>query len=167
MILATDTFYEKDIIRTAGVLFGDWSDGNPLSIDIEEQVARAAQYQSGSFYLRELPHILRLLKVLSSPPSTVVIDGYVWLDEAGRKGLGAHLFDALNGGTPVIGVAKNPFAGSPHVIAIRRGASKRPLFITAAGISSENAADNIRRMDGKHRLPSLLKLADRLARETL
>lgn len=114
----------------AGVLFQDWGGEEAASVRIDEQVASAAPYQPGRFYLRELPHILSLLAKLPSPPLTTLVDGYVYLDEAGRKGLGGHLFEALDESTPIIGVAKNPFAGSDHAHSICRGASRRPLFVT-------------------------------------
>ena len=95
MILATDTHYGKHAIRTAGVLFQGWDDEEAASIHIDERVASAAPYQPGMFYLRELPHILLLLEKLPAPPTTIIVDGYVYLDEVGRKGLGAHRIPTL------------------------------------------------------------------------
>ncbi len=164
MILATDTHYGARTARTAGVLFRRWTDTEPLSTHVLEQDETAAAYQPGAFYLRELPCIVAFLSSLSARPSIVVIDGYVHLDEHGRKGLGAHLFDALGAAVPVVGVAKRPFAGSRHAEAVLRGRSERPLFVTAAGFSAREAAEAVARMSGPHRLPSLLKLADRLSR---
>jgi deoxyribonuclease V len=163
MILATDTHYTDCVARTAGVMFRQWSDEEPISTYLVESTG-VAEYEPGSFYKRELPLILALLETVTPEPSTIVIDGYVQLDEGGRKGLGAHLFDSLGGRVPVIGVAKRAFAGSPHAMAIYRGTSERPLFVTAAGIPLQRAADWIRCMAGSHRLPTLLKAADRLSR---
>ena len=167
MILATDTAYQETQVQTAGVLFEDWTDGAPVSTHVVKQAARPASYEPGAFYLRELPFILALLESLSSQPETIVIDGYVHLDGQGRKGLGAHLFDALDGKTPVVGVAKRPFAGGGHAAAVKRGRSHLPLYVTAAGLPLETAAQAIRSMSGPHRQPALLKLADRLSREGL
>ena len=127
--------------------------------------AEAAEYEPGSLYKRELPLILALLNSLSSRPSILVIDGYVQLDGEGRKGLGAHLYDALRCEVPVIGVAKNTFMGSPHAVAVHRGESGRPLYVTAAGVAQAQAAEQVRSMAGAHRHPTLLKLVDRLCRD--
>lgn len=165
MILATDTFYNETLAQTAGVLFRDWTDAEPVSTKVVRHKEKPADYEPGSFYLRELPFILALLKSLVAKPTVIVIDGYVHLDDQGRKGLGAHLFDALGGKTPVIGVAKRPFAGSSHAKAVHRGDSKHALFVTAAGLPLEEAAAAIASMSGAHRQPTLLKLADRLSRD--
>jgi deoxyribonuclease V len=45
-----------------------------------------------------------------------------------------------------------------------RGSSARPLFVTAAGMPSAEAADLVRRMAGQYRLPDALRRADTLAR---
>ena len=121
-------------------------------------------YVPGEFYRRELPCLLKVLDQLSERPEVVVIDGYVWLDASGRKGLGGHLFEALNKTVPVIGVAKTRFATATRAIEVLRGSSARPLFVTAAGIDQANAAKCIRRMHGESRIPTLLKRVDRLSR---
>jgi deoxyribonuclease V len=41
-----------------------------------------------------------------------------------------------------------------------RGSSARPLFITAAGMPAADAADLVRRMVGRYRLPDALRHAD-------
>ncbi len=163
MILATDTHYTEAGACTAGVLFGAWTDENPESTHVVEN-AEVADYEPGAFYKRELPLILALLEVVNPEPSMVVIDGYAYLDESGRKGLGAHLFDALGGRVPVIGVAKNAFDGSSHAVLVCRGDSQKPLYVTAAGVDQEQAAEWIRTMRGAFRQPTLLKLADRVCR---
>lgn len=94
----------------------------------------------------------------------VVIDGYVWLATR-RPGLGAHLFDALGRSTIVVGVAKTSFHDNDAAIEVAR-ASTRPLYITAEGVDVRQAADDVRRMHGAHRIPTMLKRVDRLARES-
>lgn len=166
MILATDTHYTAAGARTGGVLFRDWSDDVPHSTHLVECCdGTVAAYESGAFYKRELPLILQLLDVFSTAPWAVVVDGYVQLDGEGRPGLGAHLFDALGGGTVVIGVAKTAFDGSAHAIEVYRGASGRPLYVTAAGVPADEAGGWIGSMHGSHRQPTLLKIADRISRE--
>ncbi len=51
-------------------------------------------------------------------PRYSVIDGYVWLDDQGKKGLGARLYDALDAQIPVIGVAKTLFATATSAIEV-------------------------------------------------
>jgi deoxyribonuclease V len=92
----------------------------------------------------------------------LVIDGYVDLDPDGRPGLGAHAHEEF--GVPVIGVAKTGFATAVHALPVLRGRSARPLFVTAAGIPVADAADLVRAMAGKYRLPGALRRVDALAR---
>lgn len=166
MILATDTHYTDAVARTAGVAFQGWVDEDATWVQVVESSA-FADYEPGSFYKRELPLILDLLRRVETRPSTIVIDGYVYLDASSRKGLGAHLFEALGCRVPVVGVAKNAFRGSGHAVEVLRGRSRRPLYVTAAGMNAEVAAQRIRSMSGAHRLPALLTLVDRLSRGTL
>jgi deoxyribonuclease V len=45
-----------------------------------------------------------------------------------------------------------------------RGGSGSPLFVTAVGVDAAEAVRDIKRMHGAHRVPTLLRLVDRLAR---
>ncbi len=65
----------------------------------------------------------------------------------------------------VFGVAKSRFVGAVDAVPVTRGRSSRPLFVTAAGMDPEEAAEKIRIMHGAYRIPTMLKLADRLCRE--
>jgi deoxyribonuclease V len=125
------------------------------------QVAEAAPYRPGEFYLRELPPILAVCRD-AGPLALIVVDGYVDLEPGGRPGLGAHVHDELR--IPVIGVAKTAFRTATHAAQIRRGQSARPLFITAAGIKIADAARLVQDMAGPFRVPDALRKADRLAR---
>jgi deoxyribonuclease V len=162
MILAIDVYYINDRAKSVGVLFNHWTDSKnsveSLIIDYQDNVA---PYQSGQFYQRELPCIMSLLnKVDLSQISTIVIDGYVHLND-GKIGLGGHLYNALNKMIPIIGVAKKPFAGnSEYLIEVIRGQSKHPLYVTSMGISLERAAENVQSMAGKYRMPDLLSYLD-------
>lgn len=147
------------------MLFRDWTDAAP-TWELVVPVLEVQPYQPGEFYRRELPCLLALLEVAAQVHTldAVVIDGYVTLDAGGRAGLGAHLFAALSRQIPVIGVAKTAFQGSDHALAVTRGGSLKPLFVTAAGADVAQAAAQIARMAGPHRLPTLLKRADTLCR---
>lgn len=94
----------------------------------------------------------------------VVVDGYVWLDGVSVAGLGAHLYQALAHKVVVIGVAKTRFAGAGAAVEVFRGRSTRSLFVTAAGMSAQRAAEHVRSMHGPDRIPTLLKRVDRLCR---
>ncbi len=124
-------------------------------------VAEVAAYQPGSFYKRELPPLRAVLAGLDDV-GLLVIDGYVDLDPAGRPGLGAHVHEEF--GIPVIGVAKTRFASATHAVPVLRGTAARPLYVTAAGLPAAEAAELIRAMAGKFRLPGALRRVDALAR---
>ena len=124
-------------------------------------IEAVAPYQSGQFYLRELPPLRGLLKGMSDL-RLLVVDGYVDLDPGGRPGLGAYAHTEF--GVPVIGVAKSRFRTATHAVPVERGGSARPVFITAAGMPAADAADLVRRMAGRYRLPDALRRADSLAR---
>jgi len=117
--------------------------------------------QPGRFYLRELPPLRAVLDELSGL-GLLVIDGYPGLDPGGRPGPGADAHAEF--GIPVIGVAKSRFGTATRAVPVVRGSSARPLFITAAGLPSADAADLVRRMTGQYRLPDALRRADTLAR---
>lgn len=119
-----------------------------------------AAYEAGRFYLRELPPIRAVIKV-AQPLKLVVIDGYVDLDPLGRPGLGAHLHAET--GLPVVGVAKSAFRTATHARPVCRGASQRPLFVTAIGIPIEEAAGMVAEMAGAYRIPDALRKVDHLA----
>jgi deoxyribonuclease V len=166
LLACVDVDYRGSGAVAAAILFLDWGAAQGLAEHVVA-VDRVAPYRPGAFYERELPCILAVLARSQWPLATVVVDGHVWLGE-GLPGLGAHLHAALGGHTPVVGVAKSPYRqdgrGAPAV-ELLRGDSQRPLYVTAAGVSPEIAADNIRRMHGPNRLPTLLKQVDRLCRD--
>ena len=116
---------------------------------------------ASQFSLRELPALRAVLRGVTGLV-LLIVDGYADLDPGGRPGLGAHAHAAL--GIPVIGVAKSRFRAATHAVPVLRGTSARPLFVTAAGMARADAADLVRRMAGRHRLPDALRRADALAR---
>jgi deoxyribonuclease V len=79
-----------------------------------------------------------------------------------RPGLGQHLYEYFDGTIPVIGVAKSRFKGASG-IEVYRGKSTS-VYVTAAGIDPNIAAERIRMLHGAPRLPTLLKYVDFLAR---
>ena len=83
MIAAVDVGYQGSRALAACVLFPAWSAQAPASTHTAV-VDDVKAYQPGKFWKRELPCILSVLRQLNSPPQTVVVDGYVWLDAAHR-----------------------------------------------------------------------------------
>ena len=64
--------------------------------------------------------------------------------------------------------ARGPRTGSSGATLaqeLRRGTSRSPLYVTAAGMEATEAARHIAEMHGPHRVPTLLKRVDRLCRE--
>jgi deoxyribonuclease V len=164
MIVCLDVDYRRTATVAACVAFKRWTDDRVAFERSREVSGAPAPYVPGSFYLRELPTLLAILKTVPEAPSTLVIDGYVTLGP-GRPGLGARLHEALGSGVVVVGVAKTAFRGATHAVSVLRGASRKPLFVTAAGMSVVDAAERIRAMDGAHRIPTMIRRADRLCRE--
>jgi deoxyribonuclease V len=160
LIACVDVDYRKPGAMAAALWFRGWETAVP-----EQQMVMSfdtvADYEPGRFYKRELPCLLGVLE-RGPRPEIIVVDGYAWLGD-GVAGLGAHLHHALQ--IPVIGVAKTRFATATDAVALLRGTSHTPLYVSAAGVSVDDAAPWIAAMHGPHRLPTLLKQVDRLARE--
>jgi deoxyribonuclease V len=163
MIACIDVHYGRSQAVAGCLLFRNWPDDRPY-FEVTEIVERPAPYEPGGFYRRELPGLLSVLARLVEKPSAIVIDGYVWLGDEFRPGLGAYLYEALGRTTEIIGVAKTRFQEGPAVRVIKRGTSLRPLYVTAAGIDLDEAAQRIVELHGEFRTPTLLKKVDRLCR---
>ena len=163
MLVGLDVEYRAAVAIAAGVGFLSWEADESCYQDVR-RVTLPAEYQPGQFYRRELPCLLPVLSALPRRPEVVIVDGYVWLGP-GKKGLGAHLYDAIDGRSPVVGVAKNRFHSAAGAIEVRRGSSRRPLYVTSVGMSVADAAAGVARMAGAHRIPAMLKRVDRLCRD--
>lgn len=159
LIASVDVDYGGDVAVAAGVWFRGWEADTPAS-EALTRVAEVEPYVPGAFYRRELPC---LLAVLAHGPKAdvVVVDGHVWLAR-GVPGLGARLQAEIGG--VVVGVAKRPFAGATLSRPVLRGLSREPLHVSVVGASISDAARWVVSMHGPHRLPTLLRRADRLAR---
>ena len=165
MIIAIDVYYQDQKAIVAGVLFHFWD--APKAADeivIEIELDRVGEYEPGQFYKRELPCLLALLETLETLPEIIVIDGYVHLGSEENPGLGQRLYDALEGRSIVIGVAKTRFQDTPATAEVYRGQSQNPLYVTAIGVGSPEAKRFITDMQGENRIPTLLKRVDRLTR---
>src|SRR5262245_17577324 len=132
MIFLVDVAYSESGGVAAGVLMRGWTDIAP-SREIVVRIPHVEDYVPGEFYRRELPCIEAALKEVHETLECIVIDGFVTLGSPARNGLGAMLWEKLERRVPVIGVAKSKFFGAPDETILLRGASQRPLFVTAAG----------------------------------
>jgi exodeoxyribonuclease-5/deoxyribonuclease V len=166
MILAFDTYYYNDLAKTVCISFDNWNNEEKFQI-YNEIIESIEEYQSGEFYKRELPCILSLLdKIETQNITTIIIDGFVYLDDNQRLGLGGHLYQQLQGKIPIIGVAKTNFATlEKNKRQLLRGKSIKPLYITSIGIDLDYATELIKNMKGNNRIPTLLKTLDTLTKE--
>lgn len=172
---ALDVGYAPGRTLAAAAALPDWSSpaGEATHL-VVSLLGPPAEYRSGAFFERELPPLLSLLsdparldELLSGArledAAALLVDGHAWL-APDRPGLGARLHQALGERVPVVGVAKGAWRGSPHAVQVRRGGSRRPLFVTAAGVEAAEAAERVRSLAGAHRLPDLLRQVDALSR---
>lgn len=162
MLAAVDVQYCEEKAAAACITFNAWTDAAPLDRKTTI-IDSVAPYVPGRFFERELPCLLSALDMFDIAFEAIVIDGYVWLARE-RPGLGSHLFEALDGNVPVIGVAKTAFKDNDAAIPVLRGESTQSLYITAAGMDGRTAANHVASMHGPHRTPTLLKYVDRLCR---
>lgn len=124
-------------------------------------VPEVAAYVPGQFFQRELPPLRAVLAGVTGI-ELLVVDGYVDLAPDGKPGLGARVHAEF--GVPVVGVAKTFFATATHAIPVVRGNATRPLYVTAADIPATEAAELVRGMSGRFRMPDALRQVDALSR---
>jgi deoxyribonuclease V len=159
---AVDVYYPETGGAVAALVVAD---GSTFGQVIEEHTAvldKVADYRPGEFFARELPAIGAVL-ARTAPIDLLVVDGYVDLDPDGKPGLGAHAHTEF--AVPVIGVAKTAFHSASHAIGVQRGeTAQRPLYVTAVGLPLPDAAELVRRMAGRYRMPDALRRVDTLSR---
>ncbi|MBF4472419.1 MULTISPECIES: endonuclease V [Flavobacterium] len=167
VLLAFDTYYFDGKAKTVCIEFNQWNHSKDYKV-YSEIVDNVEEYIPGEFYRRELPCILSLLKKMELKKNidAIIVDGYIYLDDDKKYGLGGHLYEKLNQEIPIIGVAKTNFASlNKDKKSLFRGDSKKPLFITSIGIDLNEAFAKIESMAGEFRFPTLLKELDRLTKE--
>jgi len=163
MKLVMDFQIQGDTARVAAVAFDDWvafegTKNYSLRIEHVEKPAK------GELDLRALPWLVQLLDANRLQPELIVLDGFVHLDAQETPGLGRRLHDTLGGRTAVIGVSKTGFKDTPEQFELHREEETAPLVITCAGIDLGAAKARVRMMHGRKRVPTLLKLAARIAK---
>lgn len=166
VILAFDTYYFDGKAKTVCIEFNEWNQSKNYKVHTET-IDNVEEYIPGEFYRRELPCILSLLNQFDLKNiDIIIVDGFVYLDDNKKHGLGGHLYEKLEKNIPIIGVAKTNFAAiNKDKKVLLRGDSQKPLFITSIGIDLEDAFQKIENMAGEFRIPTLLKELDRLTKE--
>jgi exodeoxyribonuclease-5/deoxyribonuclease V len=166
VLLAFDTYYFDGKAKTICIEFNQWNQDKDYKVH-SEIIDNIEDYIPGEFYRRELPCILSLLQKMDLRNiDTIIVDGYIYLDDDKKYGLGGYLYEKLNQRIPIIGVAKTNFASlNKDKKNLFRGDSKKPLFITSIGIDLDDAFTKVESMAGEFRFPTLLKELDRLTKE--
>ncbi len=80
------------------------------------------------------------------------------------KGLGKHLYNHLANKKSIIGIAKNKFFDISEDYAVYRGVSKHPLYVTSVDFDNQKALQIVKNLEGKHKLPNIVKMVDKLSR---
>lgn len=161
-----DVQYYDTYAVTAYVLFKETLDTGPVKTGhtITHEVY---PYEPGAFYKRELPCLLNALQAITEPLQLIIIDANVWLSDE-KMGLGGILYASLQRIVPVIGVSKTKYAGeTTKVMPVYRGNSQNPLYVSAIGIDTAEAVALIKDMAGPYRIPTLIKLADTICRNSV
>lgn len=166
MILAFDTYYFDNKAKTVCLEFENWNEDKNFKVHTEI-IENVSEYIPGEFYKRELPCIISLLNQMDFENiEAIIVDGFVYLDDDKKYGLGGRLYEKLNKKVPIIGVAKTNFASiEKDKKPLLRGDSAKPLFVTSIGIDLEEAFQKVETMAGEFRMPTLLKELDRLTKE--
>jgi deoxyribonuclease V len=165
VLLATDVHYSDTGATAAGVAFDAWSASTASQCWVLPFTDPPAPYQSGRFYLRELPYLREVVSRASSDVDvdTIIVDGHVWLTD-NEPGLGMHLYESLAQTVPVVGIAKSAYHDGA-AIPVRRGRSRRPLFVSSVGLDRVDIAVLVAHMHGEGRIPTIVRIVDRLARQ--
>lgn len=165
MLLAVDVHYSFTGATAAGAAFDVWRASTTSQCWVLPLTDPPAPYKPGRFYQRELPYLRKIVGRALSDVSieTIIIDGHVWLTDD-QPGLGMHLYEYLERAVPVVGIAKSAYHNGTAT-PVQRGRSRRPLHVSSAGLEQAEAARLVADMHGADRLPTIVRLVDRLARQ--
>lgn len=147
----------------AAVAFDAW-DAMEATKTCTTRIAHIEKAVRGELDLRELPCVLQLLGEHRLEPELLLFEGFVHLDGDDTPGLGQHLFHALGGRVPVVGISKKGLPGLSAQFEVMREEETPPLVVTSAGVDIGAAKARVRSMHGRKRVPTLMKLAARLAK---
>ena len=163
MKLVVAVHIEGTQANAAAAAFDAWDVAEPIKTYVSP-IAHVDKAVRGALDLRELACMLQLLQDHRLTPELVLIDGFVHLDADETPGVGQHLYQALGGKVPVIGVSKKSLPGLSAQFEVMREDEAPPLVVTCAGIDIGAAKVRLRSMHGRKRVPTLMKLAARLAK---
>ncbi len=164
MKLVLDVQYDKAGGATAAaVAFDDWT-AFEATKTYSLKIEHVEKPVKGELDLRELPWLIQLMDANGLQPETIVFEGFVFLDPQETPGLGIHLYNALGGRTAVIAASKAAMKDTPAQFEVYREDETPPLIVTCAGIDLGAAKARVRMMHGKKRMPTLMKLAARVAK---
>ena len=163
VIIDADYLEDQRKGHVAGVVCNSPLDDHAQKV-VTAVVDGIGEYIPGQFYKRELKcaeAILRQLNLVRI--DMIIVDGYADFGTEARS-LGAHVYEEYK--LPVVGIAKNRLKLCVlEGTEVYRGESLSPLYVTAKGIEQDVAKDMVRRMVGPYRIPDLVKLADKYARD--
>lgn len=147
----------------AAVAFDAW-DAAEADKTCVSHIAHVEKVATGQLDLRELPCVMQLLREHSLEPELILLEGFVHLDADETPGLGQHLYQALGGKVPIVGVSKKRLPALSEQFEVMREEEAAPLVVTCAGIDIGAAKVRLRAMHGRKRVPTLVKLAARLSK---
>ncbi|WP_157256331.1 endonuclease V [Pelomonas sp. Root1217] len=165
MKLVVAVHFDGTQANAAAAAFDAWDAAEATQAYVS-RITHVEKAVRGELDLRELPCVMQLLREHSLEPELILLDGFVHLDADETPGLGQHLYHALGGKVPIVGVSKRRLPGLSAQFEIMREEEAQPLFVTCAGIDIGAAKARLRAMHGRKRVPTLLKLAARLAKNT-
>jgi len=163
MKLIVAVHFEGAQAHAAAAAFDAW-DAAEATQTYVSRISHVEPAVRGELDLRELPCVMQLLREHGLEPELILVDGFVHLDADETPGLGQHLYHALGGRVPIVGVSKKRLAGLGAQFEVMREEEAQPLYVTCAGIDIGAAKARLRAMHGRKRLPTLMKLAARLAK---
>ncbi|MDR7332055.1 endonuclease V [Roseateles asaccharophilus] len=163
MKLAVAVHFDAAQAQVAAIAFETWDSPEPTKTYLSH-IAHVEKAPRGELDLRGLTCVMQLLREHKLEPELILIDGFVHLDSDEIPGLGQHLFLALGGMTPVIGISKTGRPGLSSQFEVMREEEAKPLIVTCAGIDIGAAKARLRAMHGRKVVPTLMKLALRLAK---
>jgi deoxyribonuclease V len=149
--------------NAAAVAFDAW-DAAEATKTYVSRIAHVEKAARGELDLRELPCVMQLLREHGLEPELILLDGFVHLDADETAGLGQHLYRTLGGKVPIVGVSRRSLPGLSVQCEVMREEETPPLVVTCAGVDIGAAKARLRAMHGRKRVPTLMKLAARLAK---
>jgi deoxyribonuclease V len=163
MKLVVAVHFDGTQAHAAAAAFDAW-DGAEATQTYVSRIAHVEKVARGQTDLRELACVLQLLREHRLEPDLVLIEGFAHADADETPGLGQHLHQALGGKVPVVCVSKKRLPGLSVQFEVMREEDAPPLIVTCAGIDIGAAKARLRAMHGRKRVPTLMKLAARLAK---